>query len=105
MSLSPCSQTSGYDDGTQRDSRSRPRWGERNRDRGERDDKEGERPFRPPRSNRGGFRGGKREFERRSGSDKTSVKIVLFVSFYMNVNSLIYDIVFKNSLQLSLSSA
>ena len=79
MSLYPCSQMSGYDDGTQRDSRGRPRWGERNRDRGERDDKEGERPFRPPRSNRGGFRGGKREFERRSGSDKTSVKIVLFL--------------------------
>lgn len=69
----------GFEDSTYNnsDSRSRPRWnrdrmdrGDRVGDRVERGEREGERGgFRPSRG-RGGFRGGKREFERRSGSDK-----------------------------------
>ncbi len=72
--------STGVDDGSQRDNRSRLRRGagERNyRDNRERTDKEegGERGgFRSTRP-RGGFRGGKREFERRSGNDKSCVML------------------------------
>ncbi len=66
----------GTDDVVQRDARSRPRWNDRNngefKGRTEREDG-GERNggFRSSRPPRGGFRGGKREYERRSGNDKT----------------------------------
>lgn len=78
LSLSHYSGGGGGEDGAAAggDSEGRsfkPRWNNRpERQQGERGDN-GERRFNPFRNNRGGgggFRGGKREFERRSGSDK-----------------------------------